>query len=182
MAEVGYEYRDTTIENPAYDPREYNTDAVSSNLTTDASFDPGTPQDAELAGRELQITDMEDWLDKALSFDKRSWKRATKEGKRLFAARLTRGLDNNGKPAINFRLSDNNTLPISDANFIGKMMSQDALVKSLGSGNEKLAKQIVKEIKEILTTPDPAPSEQFEMQPVESPVRSQVQEVAAETN
>ena len=32
---------------------EYNTNAVSSNLTTDASFDPGRPPSAELATKEL---------------------------------------------------------------------------------------------------------------------------------
>ena len=82
MAEGGFESRDVTIENPAYDPDiiERNTDTVSSNLTTDESFDPGRPPNADLAGRELQITGMEDWLNKALEYDKRFWRGATNEG------------------------------------------------------------------------------------------------------
>ena len=63
---------------------------------------------------------MKDWLDKALSFDKRSWKGATKEGKRLFATRLTRGFDTNEKPAIAFRLCDNNLIQISEESLLVK--------------------------------------------------------------
>ena len=101
---------------------EYNTNSVSSNLTTDESFDlePVRSKSPSLEKRESEITSisMEDWLDNALYLDKRIWKNATKEGKKLFAARLFKGLDNkSGKPAIAFKTNYGNIIRISEENY-----------------------------------------------------------------
>ena len=67
MAEGGNESRDVTTENPAYEPDiEYDTNAVSSNLTTDASFDLGRPPSAGLAAMELTHSSDIDSVDEIL--------------------------------------------------------------------------------------------------------------------
>ena len=55
MAEGGFESRDVTIENTAYDPRGYNTNAVSSNLTNNPSFGLGRPPSPGLENYRLPI-------------------------------------------------------------------------------------------------------------------------------
>ena len=102
MAEGGYDpeidyERDTPLtdlchsgwrDNKTYDDSEtsFNTSAAS-NLSTD---DPGRPPNAKMAAKELQYSGMEDWLNKALAADRRSWKEATETGKRLLSARLSK--------------------------------------------------------------------------------------------
>ena len=98
------EWRESKI----YDDSEesFNT-STASNLSTDDRFESGRPKSSDLTAQELQHSSMEDWLNKALAADKRSWKGATETGKRKLSARLIeKPRKYDGKLAVLYKAND----------------------------------------------------------------------------
>ena len=146
--------------NPVYeeeDDEEFNT-STRSKLSTDYRFEPGRAPSPELTVKVLQHSNMEDWLDYALSMDKRSWKGATKTGKRLLSARLMEEPKEIGKLVVYYEANDGKTYEISQVYDKNQITSMKDLNKVFSEKNPGL----VEEIKNILYTPD-EPQQEMEL-------------------